>query len=102
MEKDNEIKELKLKLSRYPFELKEGEKLMTVIITSNDQSIHNSIICKNTDKFNKVENRLYELFPEYSETENYFVVNGNKINKYKTLDDNKINDNDIIVLNVLE
>ena len=36
MEKDKEIKDLKSKLSRYPFELMEGERLMVVIIRSND------------------------------------------------------------------
>ena len=30
LNKDKEIEELKLKLSRYPFELKDGEKLMTI------------------------------------------------------------------------
>jgi len=102
LDKDKEIKELREKLSRFPFELKKDEKLMSIIFTSQDQKIHNSIICKNTDKFNKVEDKLYEIFPDYSETENYFIVNGNKINKYKTLDDNKIKNNDIIILNIIE
>jgi len=41
LEKDKELKELKLELSRYPIKLKEGEKLMTVNITTPDSSIQN-------------------------------------------------------------
>ena len=102
MEKDKEIKELKLKLSRYPFELMEGEKIMAIILTSVDQKIHYSIICKNKEKFNIIENKFYEAYPDYIETENFFTLNGKKINKYKTLEENNIKNNDIILLNVFE
>ena len=85
-------------LSNYPIKLLEGEKLMSVIFVSVDQKIHYSVICKNTDKFNIIENMLYEEYPEYMETENYFMVNGNKVNKYKSLKLNKIKNHDIIVL----
>ena len=102
LDKDKEIKELNKKLSRFPFELKEGEILMSLIIQSADQKIHHSFICKNTDLFNKVEGKLYELYPEYSENDNFFTCNGKKINRFKNLDDNKIKDGDIIILNVLE
>ena len=51
LKRDREIEKLKLKLSRFPFELDEGEKLISVILTSVDQKILHSIICKNTSKF---------------------------------------------------
>ena len=79
-----------------------GEKLMSVIIGSNNQEVHTSVICKNTDLFVNVELKVYEQYPKYKETENFFTVNGIKINKYKTLDENKIKDNDIILLNTIE
>ena len=102
LEKDKEIKDLKLKLSRYPFELMEGEKIISIILTSVDQKFCHSIICKNKEKFNIIENKFYEAYPEYIETENFFTLNGKKVNKYKTLDDNNIKNNDIILLNVIE
>ena len=102
MEKDKELKELKLKLARYPFELMEGEKIMSIILSTVDQKIHHSIICKNKEKFNIIENKFYEAYPDYIETENFFTLNGKKINKYKTLDENNIKNNDIILLNVFE
>ena len=75
--------------------------MMSVIFRSLDQKILYSIICKNTDKFNKLENKIYELklFEEYAESDNYFIVNGKKVIKHKTLEENKIKDNDIILIN---
>ena len=56
------------------------------------------MITKNTEKFYKIEGMLYEKYPKYTETENFFVVGGNKINRSKSLEQNKINNNDIITL----
>ena len=97
-QKDKEIKELK---SNLPFELSKGEKLMSVIFISSDQKIHHSIICKNTDKFNRLENVLYnvEEYKEFLNSDNYFLVRGRKINKYLSLDENGIKNSDIIMLN---
>ena len=103
LEKERDIKELKNKLSRYPIDLEEGEKLMILNFKSADQKIQNySIICKNTDIFHNIEKKLYEEYKEYYDTENYFTVNGNKIHKLKNLEENKLHNNDIILLNVLD
>ena len=103
IEKEKELKNLKLAISRYPFELKEGEKIMTVNFMTVDYIIQNySLICKNTDIFNIIEIKLYEDYKEYYNTENYFTVNGNKINKYKNLDENNIHNNDVIILNIID
>ena len=72
---------------------------MSVIFTSNDENLHHSIICRSIDIFNVIENRLYKEYPEYSENDNYFVVNGKIVNKEKTLEENNIKNSDIIKLN---
>ena len=89
----DKIKELK---SMYPFELSPGEKLISVIFQCNGNLT--SIICKDTDIFTKVEILLYEKYPEYKEKEQYFMKDGIKINKYKTLRENGIKDNDKIIM----
>ena len=96
-EKEKEIKEIK---SNLPFDISKGEKLMSVIFVSDDQRIHYSIICKNTDKFNRLENILYNVdeYKSYLQSENYFLLNGKKINKYLTLEENGIKNSDIITL----
>ena len=94
--KEKEIQSLK---SAFPFEIKQGEKLMSIIFISVDQKIHHSFICKNTDMFINIEKSLYDIYPEYRESENYFLLRGVKINKYKSLENNNIKDSDIITLN---
>ena len=71
---------------------------MTLIIISGDQNVHYSIICKNTQKFTEIEHQLYQKYPEYLESENYFLVNGKKINKYRSLEENGIKNSDIVSL----
>ena len=99
--KEKEIKEIK---ARYPLELSKGEKLMSVIFQSLDQKFTRSFICKNTDLFTKLESLLYKEYPEYSENEgeNYFLVNGRKIYRYKSLEENGIHNSDIIILNKID
>ena len=41
---------------------------------------------------------LYEIYPKYIETDNFFVVSGNRINRNKTIKENNIKNNDIITL----
>jgi len=101
-EKDEEIKILRTKLNRFPFKLSEGEKLMTVIFTTYDENLYYSIICKNTERFSTIENKLYDSYSEYSNHENYFIFNGRKINKIKTLEENGIKNNSIIILKCIK
>ena len=98
--KEKKIKEYELKISQFPFEILPGEKIMSIIFTSFDQNqiIISSFICKNTDIFNALENKLYEKHPEYKGLENNFFINGRKIDKNKSLDENKIKNNDIITI----
>ena len=103
IEKDKEIKLLKSKLERYPFELEKDEKLISVIfISNNDKELHCSIICKNTDKFCDLEKQLYNKYPKYRDMENYYLVNDNRIKRFKSLIENKIENSDIITLNSIE
>jgi hypothetical protein len=78
--------------------LSEGDKLITINFISSDKGLDHSLIAKISEKFSKVENRLYYKFPKYIESNNYFLVGGNKIDRNKTLEQNNINDNDVIIL----
>ena len=85
-------------LSRYPFELLDGEKIMSVIFFSQNNNVHFSLICKNTDLFINIEHKLYEEYPDYKNKNNLFTVNGNNINKFQTLEENGIKNSNIILL----
>ena len=98
--KMTEIKGRKIenKNQEIAYNLKPGEELLPIIFISSDQKIQYSFICKNTDKFNYIENKLYDIYPEYKDTNNFFTVNGNKINKLKTIQENNIHNSDVIML----
>ena len=99
--KVEELEELKEELARYPIKLLKGEKLISVIFTSGDQKLQHSIISKNTEKLSKLVEQLYKDYPEYleSESQNYFISNGNKVSLFKSLDENNIHNSDVIILN---
>lgn len=92
-----EIEELKIKR---PIEILPNEKLITVIFQS--QEFIYSIICKDTDTFAKIKSKLYEEFPKYKESEQYFIFNGKKVNRFKTLKENGIKYSDIIIMQKCE
>ena len=94
------LNELKEKLSKFPFELNDNEKMISIIFVSFDESIIDAIICKNTDKFSKIEKQLYQIYPEYEGKIN-FMNNGIYINKENNLEENKIYNNSIInIINI--
>ena len=90
--------DLKKKLSRFPFELGENEKMIILIFQSNEDQISHHIICKNTDIFSEIEMKLKNKFPTLKEEENYYLHNGHKINKNYNLQDNNIRDGDTIII----
>jgi len=96
--KDKLIKEYELKISNFPFEITSGEKIMSIVFISFDESIVFPILCKNTDIFSFVEKKFYEKYSEYKNLDNYFLLNGKRIDKNISLDENKINNNDIITI----
>ena len=62
----------------------------------NQDIMNYNLICKNIDLFVRLEERLYEDFPQFKEYETYFVVNGKRIKRFKTLEQNNIKTNDKI------
>jgi hypothetical protein len=93
IELENEIK-----LFRTYYKFTDNEKLISIKFISAEQDIDLTVIAKNTDDFSFVEKMLYDNYPAYKKFENYFIVNGNKINKNITLEENKIKNNDILTL----
>ena len=92
------IDDLNEKLKRYPFILEENEKLISIIISSINQKINYSLICKNTFTINDLEKELYKKYHEISETENYFICKGNIINRFKTFESCHIKNGDVLIL----
>ena len=80
----------------------DDEKIMCVIFQNQEQSIHYPVICTNKMIFNNVTNKLFEEYPQYKESFNFFLVNGNQIFPSKTIEENGIKYGDVIMLSPLE
>ena len=96
--REEQINELKDKIKRYPFVLEKNERLMAIIFDSVDQKVHYPMICKNTDTINKLEEKLYEEYPNLSERENYFLCQGRMLHKFQSFEKMKIKNGAIIIL----
>ena len=94
--KENEINRMKMEI--------EDEKNyfndeITINFTSFDNKINNyQISCLKTNIFNEIEERLYQKYKEFRETNNNFFVNGKIILRFKNMDENGIKNGDSIIL----
>ncbi len=88
----------KIKLFREYYKFSPGEELISISFTSIFQDIKFTIIEKNTTCFTDIEKILYSKYQKYKEFENYFLANGQKINRNLTLKENNIKNNDVITL----
>ena len=84
--------------------VKPGDKIFSVnFVSMGFQDIgHYSLVCKNTDIFVKLEEKLNNDYPQLKDKETYFIVNGNRIKRFKTLDENNIKSNDVINLFLID
>jgi len=92
--------ENEIKLFRTYYHFSSNEKLILIKFISINQDINCTVISKNSDDFSKIEKKLYDMYPKYKDSENYFLSNGIIINKDRTLEENKIRNNDILTLGV--
>jgi len=77
--------------------LSPGEELITLKIVSNDQTIKFETYCKPTDKFSKIEEMIGNRYPNSTEvTDTFFLVNGIKVNRLKTIQQNSLKNNDVL------
>ena len=92
-QKEQELNKLKLELQNINSQNRQYidiNKIMTVNFISMDQKIHFSVPCIDTNTFAEVEEKLYKQFPEYRETNNNFLANGQQVLRFKTIRQNNI------------
>ena len=64
--------------------------IISLNFSSTDQKINYSLACLKNDIFAVVEEKLYKEYPEYRETNNFFIQSGQSILRFKTLKENNI------------
>ena len=66
------------------------DEIMVVNFISSDTRVHYAVKCTKTNTFAEIEEKLYQQYPEYRETNNVFLANGTEILRFKTIEYNKI------------
>ena len=77
--------------------MKEHEYIILIVIMTKDEKVIFPLMCKNTDKFKKIEDLFYKEYPEYFLNKGQFYFHNNLLNTDETLEKCKIKINDIII-----
>ena len=100
-EKDDKILNLKLKIKNIESFNKtsfNNDDIISVYFISSNHNIYCPIKCLKTNTFAEVEEKLYQKYQEYRETNNKFISKGIAIKRFKTIIENNIIDGDKIEL----
>ena len=62
------------------------------------QSIRTGLPCMADDTFAEVEEKLYQMYNEYRNTNNILLFQGNTILRFKKIRENKIKNDDTILI----
>ena len=104
-QKDDEIFKLNLKIRNIETLDKtsfKNDDIIYIHFISSDQNINCPIKCLKTDTFAEVEEKLYQRYQEYRETNNKFVLKEKTIMRFKKIIENNITDGDEIELIKIE
>ena len=94
---EEENKKLKEEISRFPPSLLQNEYIILLIIMTKDEKVMFPLMCKNTDKLNKIKEIFFKEFPEYSDNNGNFYCHNNLLTIDKSLQECNIKNNDIII-----
>ena len=98
--KDKEILDLKIRLENNDVNNKSVKfnDILSVHFISMDQNINYPIKCLKTDTFAEIEEKLYQKYDNYRNSNNNFVANGRVILRFKKIYENGIKDGDKVTL----
>ena len=101
--KDNQLNILKKELKNNNLKITENKKInisdtKMVSFVSKDKKIIDVIPCIGDETFAEIEEILYRDYPDFRETNNSFFLNGKEILRFKTINDNKIENGKQIIL----
>ena len=80
-----------------------GDNIIGIGFNSVNQKIQNfSRAYKDSEIVARIEEELYNEYPEFKDKETYLMVKGNKIMRFKTLKENNVKNGDIIQVHIYE
>ena len=101
LQKDDEINILNLKLKNvetFNKKIFNDNDIISIHFISSDNNINCPIKCLKNDTFAEAEEKLYQKYQKYRETNNNFVSKGINVMRFKKIIENNINDGDKIEL----
>ena len=80
-----------------------GDRIISIVFISGNQKIqYYNRAYKDTEIFSRVEEELYNEYPEFKDQDTYLMVRGNKIKRFKTLKENNIKEGDVIQVHIYD
>ena len=80
-----------------------GDRIISIVFNSGNQKIqYYNRAYKDTEIFSRVEEKLYNEYPEFKDKDTYLMIRGNKIKRFKTLKENNIKDGDVIQVHIYD
>lgn len=76
--------------------------IINVKFVSSNQDIEYTINCSKNQYFYEIEEKLYEKYPIYRDSNNYFIFEGKVILRFKTIEQNGIKDGITLILNEID
>ena len=101
LQKEDEILHLKLNMKNTKTLNKasfNNDDIISIHFISSDQNINCPIKCLRNDTFAEAEEKLYQKYQKYRETNNNFFSNGSPVIRFKKMIENNINDGDKVEL----
>ena len=100
LNKEKEI--FKLKNNPYNNRSYIGGKSFAISFESIDSRLKYPIICGNNTTIARLEEVIYNEFPDYKECNTYLTCNGIILKRFKTIEENKIKQGNVIIVNKIE
>ena len=99
--KEQELQNLKSKLNQY---IPDSNKKwgFGVIFSSINKEILYPIVCNENDLISRLEEELYNEYPNYKEYNTYLTCNGIVLKRFKTIGENNIKKGNTILVNIHE
>ena len=83
-------------------QLNQNEDYTAIAFAAIGYKFIHPLPCKLTDKFVKLEEKFLEYYPQFQEKEPLYTINGKKIYRFKTLEENGIKCHNIIFVKGVE
>jgi len=101
-EKEQELYQLKNNLNTQLKTNTEKKWGFAISFRSNAQDINYPMVCNEKDIISRLEEELYNEFPQYKDYNTYLTCNGIILKRFKTIGENNIKKGDAILVNIYE